>query len=300
MYVKKSKKSNIPTILKNEDQSEAPQFIMQPQLDDGVKCIDGKSHTLFIKEADPEMKEFTAIDDGEEFLAVREIYPKHKEFTLYLGEFSHEENELHKILYNMRSGEAHDILNIRIDSPGGFVSEGITLYNTMREIFNGRTTTYLDSTGFSMGAMLFSLGDIRTVYEASSLMYHTYSAMSYGKSQELKSYIDFEDKHFDAFFTQKIVSKGFLTKDEYERMKIGQDFWFDSYEMAKRGICTHVIVSGYTLDAEAFIAYHDQEKNIDDWVIETLTKMAEEQKNEPVVKTKDPTKKKKKKLKELI
>jgi ATP-dependent protease ClpP protease subunit len=279
----------------NTDVSELP---MIPQSnDDDIKCIEGKSHTLFIKDADPEMKEFTAVDDGKEFSAVREIYPKHKEFTLYLGEFSHEENELHKILYNLRSAEAHDKLHIRIDSPGGSVSEGITLYNTMRELFNGRTTTFLDSTGFSMGAMLFALGDIRTSYEGSSLMFHTYSTFSYGKSQELKSYIDFEDKHFENFFVKKIVSKGFLTPEEYERMKIGQDFWFDSYEMAKRGICTHVIVSGYTLDSEAFIAYHDQDKHIDEWVIDTLTKMLEEENKEDEEVVEKPKKKKIKKLK---
>jgi len=143
----------------------------------------------------------------------------------------------------------------------------------MRELFNGRTATYLDSTGFSMGAMLFSLGDERISYEDSSLMFHNYSSGYFGKGQELKSYIDFEDKHFDKFFSKKIVSKGFLSSEEYSHMKMGKDFWFNSYELAKRGISTHVIVSGFRLDNEAFIEYHDQDKDIDEWVIAKLTEL---------------------------
>jgi ATP-dependent protease ClpP protease subunit len=166
------------------------------------------------------------------------------------------------------------------DSEGCAYGKGITLYNSMRELFNGRSTTYLDSTGFSMGAMLFSLGDERISYEDSSLMFHTFSSGYMGKGQELKSYVDFETSHFDKFFRQKIVSKGFLTNDEYEHMKIGKDFWFDSYEMAKRGICTHVVVGGYRLDNDAFIEYHDQDKDIDEWVINKLTDLIESEEEE--------------------
>ena len=279
MYTVTKRRSYIKS---DNELPELPSFLL-PQNDDGVKIIEGSSHTLFIKDEEPILKEFVVNDDGEEFTAVREICPKHKNYTLYIGEFSHDNNELHKILYNLRNGTEFDQLHIRIDSPGGYVSEGITLYNNMRELFNNRTITYLDSTGFSMGAMLFSLGDQRIAYEGSSLMYHNYSAIAYGKGQELKSYVDFENKHFDEFFSKKIVSQGFLTTEEYEQMKIGKDFWFDSYEMAKRGICTHVIVSGFRLDTEAFIEYHDQDKPIDDWVIQKLTELTEDEDEDAAV-----------------
>lgn len=257
------------------DTPELP-FVLPSIPDDGCKTIEGEFHTLFVKDEDPILKEFNVKDGDEEFTAIREVVPKHKKYTLYIEAFGHQNNQLHKILNELRKGVEHDILEIRIDSPGGYVSEGITLYNAMRELFNGRSVTYLDSTGFSMGAMLFSLGDQRIAYEDSSLMYHNYSSGYYGKGQELKSYVDFEDKHFDDFFSKKIVSQGFLTQEEYAQMKIGKDFWFDSYEMAKRGICTHVVVGGFNLDTEAFLEYYTQDKDINEWVVEKLTELAKE------------------------
>jgi len=256
------------------DMPDMPPFLM-PMPDDGTKVIESEYYTLFVTDEDPVLKEFQINDDGEEFTAIREIVPKHKKYTLYISEFGHTQNQLHKIMYELRKAVEHDVLEIRIASDGGYVSEGITLYNTMRELFNGRTATYLDSTGFSMGAMLFSLGDERISYEDSSLMFHNYSSGYFGKGQELKSYIDFEDKHFDEFFSKKIVSKGFLSPEEYAHMKMGKDFWFDSYELAKRGICTHVIVSGFRLDNEAFIEYHEQDKDIDEWVVAKLIELSE-------------------------
>jgi len=283
MLIRKTKKCAIKV---SGDPQELPPFMLPTMPDDGTKVIESEYHTLFVTDENPVHKEFQINDDGEEFTAIREIVPKHKKYTLYIEAFGHQNSQLHKILHELRKGVEHDVLEIRIDSPGGYVSEGITMYNTMRELFNGRTMTYLDSTGFSMGAMLFSLGDQRIVYEDSSLMYHNYSSGYFGKGQELKSYIDFEDKHFDEFFSKKIVRKGFLTKEEYDHMKMGKDFWFDSYEMAKRGISTHVIVSGYRLDNEAFIEYHDQDKDIDEWVIAKLTELQDE--DEPAIVEETP------------
>jgi len=263
------------TYKSSQNNPELPFIIPTPD-EDGTKIIDAKHHTLFVSDEDPVMKEFTAIDDGEEYAALREIIPKHKKYTLYIQEFAHNDNELHKVLFELRKATEHDILELRINSNGGYVSEGIILYNTMRELFNGRSITFNDAAGYSMGAMIFSLGDERVTYEDSSLMYHTFSTGYFGKGSEIKSYIEYEDRHFEEFFRKKIVSKGYITEDEYQQMKIGKDFWLDSYEMAKRGISTHVIVSGFKLDNEAFIEYHEQDAPIDEWALGKLMEMAED------------------------
>jgi len=263
--------------------------------DDGVVIIDSEFHTLFVSEEDPILKEFIAIDDGEEFQAIREIVPKHKKYTLYIDSFAHDKNQLHKILYELRKGTENDMLELRINSNGGYVSEGIMVYNTMREVFNGRTITFNDSTGYSMGAMIFSLGDERVAYEDSSLMYHTFSTGYFGKGDEIKSYIEYEDKHFQNFFFNKIVKTGFLTEEEYKELTIGKDFWIDSYGMAKRGISTHIIVGGFKLDNEAFIEWYEQEDDIYTWVEKKLVEMTENELAEEtlVPKEKKDTKKKK-------
>jgi len=286
-----NEQSNVPT---NVSDADMP-IVITPPSDDGIKIVESEYHTLFVCDEDPVLKEFVAVDEGEEYPALREIVPKHKRYTLYIESFASDKNQLHKILYELRKATEHDVLEIRISSYGGSVDEGITLYNAMREIFTGRTVTYNDSVGYSMGGMLFSLGDERVTYEDSSLMYHTFSTGYFGKGGEVQSYIDYSSKHFERFFKHKIVDEGFITNEEYEEMKIGKDFWMDSYEMAKRGISTHVIVSGYKLDNEAFIEYHDQDKSIDEWVIDKLQEIANEELaevEEKEVKKKTPAKKK--------
>lgn len=263
----------------NETEIDIPLPFL-PTQDDGTKVIEGEFHTLFISDEDPVLEEIEIVHEGEPITVVKEAVPKHKKYTLYIETFGHRKRQLHKINYELRKATEHDVLEIRIQSPGGYVSEGISIYNTMRELFTGRTVTYLDSDGASMGAMLFSLGDQRVAYEDSTLMYHNYSTGYGGKGGEIKAYVDYEDEHFDKFFRKRIVNEGFLTEDEYERMRDGKDFWLDSLEMAKRGITTHVIVSGFKLDNEAFIEYAEQDLTIEEWAMKKIAEMQAEAEEE--------------------
>ena len=289
MFIQKTNCTNSGTTPKKHIKApDFPPFIIPPQEDDGTKIVESEYHTLFVSEEDPIQQEITIKHNDEDLTAIHEIIPKHKKYTLYIQEFAHEQGQLHRVLYELRKATEDDILELRINSPGGLVSEGIILFNTMREIFNGRTITYNDSAGYSMGAMIFSLGDERVCYEDSSLMYHNYSTAYWGKGSEIKSYVDYEDQHFDTFFRKKIVNKGYMTEDEYIDMKKGVDFWLDSYEMAKRGICTHVIVSGYKLDSEAYIEFHDQDKSIGDWAIQKLIELQSKEEEKTEVKKVTP------------
>lgn len=281
--------------IKNNEEIEIPLPFMAPQQDDGTKVIEGEYHTLFVSDEDPVLEEIEIAHDGEPITVVKEAVPKHKKYTLYIETFGHRKRQLHKVMFELRKATENDVLEIRIQSPGGYVSEGISIYNTMRELFTGRTVTYLDSDGASMGAMLFSLGDQRVAYEDSTLMYHNYSTGTYGKGSEVTSYVEYEDAHFDQFFRKRIVNEGFLTDEEYDRMRDGKDFWFDSYEMAKRGITTHIVVSGFKLDNEAFIEYHEQDKSVEEWAIEKIAQMQKEAEEEEA-KAKEEAKKPKKRV----
>ncbi len=247
---------------------------------DGSKVIESEYHTLFIEDQDPVTKEFQAVDDGETFQVSREIVPKHKKYTLFISLFANQYKELHKVIYELRKATEHDVLEIRINSDGGSMHEGMTIYHTMREIFSGRVTTSLDCAGYSMGAMLFSFGDERIAYDHSELMYHNYSTGIYGKGDNVKSYVEFADRSADKIFKKKLVDNGFLTQEEYDDMLKGRDFWFNTDDMAARGICTHVIVDAFKLDVEAYTEYAKAEVSIEEWVISKLAEMAKEETKE--------------------
>ncbi len=209
--------------------------------------ISSEQHTLFVRTI-PESKR--ALDRKNNIFQYR---PKYKIYTLYIERFKELKRGLHSVFNELRQAGHDDVLEIRINSGGGFVNEGLQFYNLMREKFPKRTHAYLDNHGYSMGALLFCMADRRVVYPYSDLMFHNYAASFSGKGGELKSRLDHRDTLLRKFFKDMIVEKGFLTEEEFEDMIIGKDFWMDVEEMCKRGIATHVICNDKEIKAKKYL-----------------------------------------------
>ncbi len=216
-----------------------------------------KYHTLF-KECKPETK-ILVKKGGEELY---KITPPSTSYRMFIDVFAETERGLHEIFNVLWSAGDTDTLELRINSWGGFVKEGQNFFNIIRNKFNGRTTTILDSAGYSMGALLFCCGDTRIVMEQSDLMFHDYSGAAFGKGQEIESQVEHTKKHIRKFFKEVIIGKGFLTEKEFEEMLIGRDFWMDVPEMCQRGIATHVMVAGELIKAKKYLkTLNKQAKN---------------------------------------
>jgi ATP-dependent protease ClpP protease subunit len=189
------------------------------------------------------------------------VIPKHKRYRIFIGRFFELKKGLHAVFNELLTADKNDRLEFRINSRGGFVNEGILFYNIIQEKFCNRTTSYLDNFGYSMGALLFCMAHKRVIYPYSDLMFHTYSTVISGKSGELKSRFNHSDKKIKKFFKDIILKKGFLTKEEFKQMLVGQDFWMDAKQMCKRGIATHVIVEGKEYTAKEYLKELKKAKN---------------------------------------
>jgi ATP-dependent protease ClpP protease subunit len=214
---------------------------------DSKKELSSEQHTLYI-EVIPERKRVIDKDKN-----IYEIIPKHRRYRVYIGRFFELKKGLHSVFNGLKDANNKDYLELMINSGGGLVNEGQQFYNLIQEKFYKRTISYLDNKGYSMGALLFCMAEKRVVYEYSDLMFHTYSHGSQGKGGEVKSHVEHTAKKLKQFFYDLIVKQGFLTKDEFKKMVIGQDFWMDTKEMCKRGVATHVIVAGEELIAEDYL-----------------------------------------------
>jgi ATP-dependent protease ClpP protease subunit len=206
---------------------------------DGV-TLNNDYHTLFVTTLDEETKV---------------IKPKRRQFRLYIDSFSENKNGLHKIYHELSKADADDEICLEISSNGGLVDELLTLYNIVTNRFKGRSTSILNNHGYSAGAMAFCMCSERIAYEYSELMFHDYSSVFYGKGGEIETRAVHYSKHLREFFESILVVQKFLSQDEFARMLIGQDFWFGTLEMCKRGICTHVIKEGEKMTAEAYLAF---------------------------------------------
>jgi len=218
--------------------------------------LNSENHTLFTKQ----VPEFRRLLDRQKNIV--EIRAKHKVFTIYIERFKELKRGLHTVFNELRTAGLDDKLEIRINSGGGFVNEGKQFYNLMNEKFHNRTTTYLDNHGYSMGALLFCMGDKRVIYPYSDLMFHNYSSGVGGKGGEIISRVEHTDAHIKAFFRKVIVEQGFLSDKEFENMLIGQDFWMGSKELCERKIATHVVYKGKEIKAKKYLKLLEKEKEL--------------------------------------
>ncbi len=188
--------------------------------------------------------------------------PVHTKYRLFIDSFMEKERGLHEIFNELWNAGEFDTLELRINSRGGLVNEGSQFYSIIKNKFHQRTTTILDSCGYSMGALTFCMGDKRVVTPRSDLMFHDYSGGISGKGGEIKSRYKHSTRHLRDFFKDVILKNNFLSKKEFKDMLIGQDFWMDTKELCKRGIATHVLVNGQEITAKKYLKYLKNNKEI--------------------------------------
>lgn len=176
-----------------------------------------------------------------------------KIYRFFLEDFVPSEGgKIHRVINELLNAAPDTTLEIRLSSNGGSTDEGSRLLSVMANHFPGRTVGVLETKGFSMGAMLFSYCDKRIIYPLSRLMYHNYASFLMGKGGELNDRLDHIEDIMETFF-EPILEKGFITDEEYGRMKDGKDIWLNAADMCERGIATHVMQGGQLVTAEDFL-----------------------------------------------
>lgn len=213
----------------------------------GKKELSSEQHTLF-SEVINEKK--IVVNKSKNLY---EIVPKHKKYRLFVGPFFEQKKGLHAVFNELLEAGENDILELRINSRGGFVVEGQQFYNIIQEKFPNRVVAYLDNIGYSMGALLFCMANKRVIYPYSDFMFHNYSGGASGKGGEIKARVEHHSKVLEEFFYEIIVKQGFLSKKEFKKMLVGQDYWMGARELCKRGIATHVIIEGKELEAKEYL-----------------------------------------------
>ncbi len=223
-------------------------------MSEAKKEVGSELHTLFVEN----VAEQKVLVDKERNLY--QIIPKHKIYRVYIGKFFETKKGLHAVFNQLREAKEHDYLELYINSGGGLILEGQQFYNIIQERFYGRVRTFLDNFGYSMGALLFCMGNERIIYPYSDFMFHNYSGGVFGKGGEIKAKVIHADKKIKQFFKEIILKQGFLSKKEFKQMLLGKDFWMDAKELCKRGIATHVICEGKKITAKEYLEYLKKQK----------------------------------------
>lgn len=157
--------------------------------------------------------------------------PTSKTYNIYLTNNIDEVFNYHYFFETLRKASKDDKIIIHINSQGGYIDTTLQIINVMKQC-KAEITTIIEGEACSAGSVIFLAGNKRLVREHSLMMCHYYSGGIKGKGNEMISRAKFEDEFFKKFFRK--IYKGFMTKDEIERMIGGEDFWFDADEVKER------------------------------------------------------------------
>lgn len=186
------------------------------------------------------------------------LTPEVVKWRLFVGDFFEEGTSLNGIMDTLLDSGPEDFLEAHIHSNGGSIDSATRFLNVIKNKFPKRNSATLNNKGRSMGALTFCAFDKRVIYENSDIMFHNYSSLMMGKGGEIGSQVDFSDDTFDKMNKDLVVGSGFLTEEEYNRMVDGKDYWFTADEMCRRGIATHVMVSGVEMTAKDYLTFKEE------------------------------------------
>ncbi len=181
-------------------------------------------------------------------------------FDLFIGPFDDDDVALHRIVDQLHTADAHDHLNIRINSPGGRFDQAIQVIGAVQECFGEDTSTFIEQNACSAGAMIFlACGrHERIIGPYSQLMLHQASMCSYGKLQESEACHNSFNQVWNDFCQDHL--SGVMSREELDAMNNGKDFWFNAEEMCRRGMATHVMVDGKKYSAQAFVNFREKQR----------------------------------------
>lgn len=126
-------------------------------------------------------------------------------------------------------------LTVRISSNGGSVSDGIAIYNMLRD-YSGQVTTINDSIAASIASIIFMAGTVRKCAKTASFMTHKPMSSFYGNSDELVAFNAMLE-HFNEVLVKAYIQGGVEEGKSRELINSGNN-WFMCDEAVEIGFAT--------------------------------------------------------------
>lgn len=105
-----------------------------------------------------------------------------------------------------------DQILIDINSPGGSIGEGISIYNHIAQS-EKQVVTRISGIAYSMGAIIALSGDTVVMFENATLMLHNCSGLAYGNAQDLEARVEMMQK-VDNGIIASVATRSGLSKEE--------------------------------------------------------------------------------------
>lgn len=128
-------------------------------------------------------------------------------------------------------------LNIRINSPGGSVFDGMTIYERLKQ-YKAKKTVYIDGMAASIASVIALAGDEIIIGEGAMMMIHKPWAFVAGNAIEMEKTIELLDK-IESQMIGIYARKTGLSQSEISKMLM-DDFWMTADEAVDLGFATKI------------------------------------------------------------
>ena len=141
-----------------------------------------------------------------------------------------------------------DVINVHINSYGGVVSEGLAIYNTLKN-HKAKIRTIVDGFACSAASVVFMAGDERIMNDASVLMIHNAWTRVSGNAAELRKQAD------DLETITQASIEAYKARANIDEAKIKElmdaETWILPSEAVEWGFATSIIAASETNKAAA-------------------------------------------------
>lgn len=210
----------MPQLMKNSPAFAGPRFL--PMARGPVSPVDN-----------PARCEVIEGENGAELLIYGALYP---------GAVYEDEVSALDVIREL-SGLNNADVTVRINSPGGVVTEGIAIYNALRA-YGGKVTCQVDGLAASAASEILMASNRRIAAGPGAfVMIHNAWGLAIGGSDDIRSYADVLDK-MDAQLVETYVRASGMSEADV-RSAMAAETWYTAAEALEAGLLTEV------LDAEA-------------------------------------------------
>ncbi|MFG3510242.1 head maturation protease, ClpP-related [Streptomyces sp. NPDC047821] len=128
-------------------------------------------------------------------------------------------------------------LNVRINSPGGSVFDGITIANAIMA-HPANVTVYVDGLAASIASVIALAGDKVVMMPRSQMMIHDASGLCIGNAAEMRQMVDLLDKQSDNIASAYADRAGGTPEEWRARMRA--ETWYSAEEAVAAGLADEV------------------------------------------------------------
>jgi len=141
-------------------------------------------------------------------------------------------------------------LVVRINSYGGSVADGVTIYNAIRRHPLDKTTV-VDGVAVSIASLIAMAGDTVQMAENTLLMIHAPWGFAQGNAQVMREYADVLDTYAKAMATSYANQTGESVEDMLALLSDSQDHWYTAQEALDAGFVDEITAASEGTAAEA-------------------------------------------------